>query len=203
MIKIVIDIESTGRSSGNVFLVGLAAYDTEKKTVIENQVFYLPEKDISKRCPDTMGWWESDPNRAEFLHKTLKICEKHHRGEEIFSIRKKINDLYKTGKELVFYSDFSVFDHGQLNSMMEQYDLLPIYLKDNTSCPSECVDWTTWVKGVAHIHPNGSSDKAFERLRIERKKLSDNHDPLVDTLMMLENILAIEDFVKDALIFHN
>lgn len=194
MLKIVIDIESSGRTSANVFLVAFGVYDVDTKA-FTTKVFNFPEKNRFARSIDTMEWWMSDPDRAQFFEDNELPPDDVKRRDTIKSMRGFIDELYATGKELVFYSDFTVFDHGQVNSMMEEFNLLPLYLKDDKSYPSECVDFTTYVKGLANIPPSGSSNKAFKKLGLERKTLSKNHDPEVDVSLLMDNVLMIENLL--------
>jgi hypothetical protein len=194
MIEIAVDIESTGRSSCSVFLVAFAMVRGGIR--FPPQVFYMPEMDECFRSPDTMKWWTDDPKRKAFMEKAVAKGKEFTREDVARRIRAYIDSLYASGDELVFYSDFAVFDIGQTNSILEQHGHLPLYLKDDTSPPCECVDHTTYIKGLARIHPNESSRKAFKALAIERSVMSDDHDTEVDIELILTDVINIMRYIS-------
>ena len=92
---------------------------------------------------------------------------------------------------MVFYSDFPEFDYGAVNSLLAQYMLLPLYLKDAGAPPAECVNHYTFARGLAKVAPNADSDAAFKILGLTKASKSDNHDPLVDVNAIMDDIQAI------------
>lgn len=192
MAEVLIDIESTGRTHKSVFAVAICAQFQDGTRT--SKVFYMPEVSEEFRSPNTIKWWTSDEHRKEFLEKTLEKCKQFDRTEVINDIRKFIDELYlkeADDKELVFYSDFTVFDIGLVNAMLAEQNHLPIYMKNDEGWPREVVDSSTYIKGLANVRPEIYSSKAYEILNIKREDTSTNHDPLVDVDLMMNDVQNI------------
>ena len=110
-------------------------------------------------------------------------------------IRYYIDQIYSFNREVIFYSDYIVFDLGQINCILEKYGHLPIYLKDDDSYPSECIDYTTYINGIAKLHHLDSSNNAFKILNLPRKKLHNDHDTEKDMDLIMDNVLMIENYI--------
>ena len=81
--------------------------------------------------------------------------------------------------------------------MLEQYLLLPMYLKDDDAIPSEYVDYTTYIKGVARLHPTAWSSTAFVDLGIRRNQACEDHDTEKDVALIMDNIIRLERYVEE------
>lgn len=192
MINILIDIEATGRTHESVFAV--AIYVRAKKYNY-SEVFYFPDNE-DKRSENTMNWWMSNEKRKEFFEKSMLKCKENDKKTQIYKIRKFIDNIYKENEEIIFYSDFPVFDIGLVNSLLAEYDLLPLYLKDDSSAPSKVVNYNNYIKGVAKLYPYESSKKAYEVIDLIRVKREESHDPLKDVESMMNEVDMILEKVK-------
>ena len=196
MIRVVIDIESVSRLSDGVFLAVFCAQFEDGHR--EKQSFYFKINVTDYEGTSTYDWWNSDPARKTFFDSCMETCSKFDRAEVTKKMRNFVDYLYSFNQEVVFYSDFAVFDIGQVNTLLEKEACLPIYMKNDESYPAECVDYTTYVKGVAHMDVTDSSNKAFEKLGLTRKKMCASHDTEIDVDLIMDNVVMVEERTKRA-----
>ncbi|MHA1680956.1 MAG: hypothetical protein ACTSUE_08100 [Promethearchaeota archaeon] len=201
-IEVVVDIEATGRFNSTVFCFAACAQYPDKSR--QSVVYYFPH-DETKQSPNTMKWWNGEFDKSEktkqakkaFLKKAKKQAKTCTREQAARAFRAFVDELYATGHTVSFYSDFTVFDLGFVSAFFGDYGLLPMYLENDTAYPAECVDHTTFVKGLAHIRPTESSDKAFKKLKLPRTTKSNDHDPLVDVELIMDDVQNLLMFVDN------
>ena len=192
MITVVLDVEMTGRLPGSMFALAMCAQHSDGKRTTLYATF--PEVSKQYRSNGAMAFWTEDGNRKEFLDRVLAGKGDSYRATRssvAMGVRKFVDRLYETDDEVVFYSDFPVFDYGAVNSLLVQYMLLPLYLKDDGAPPAECVNHYTFARGLARVAPNTDSDAAFKMLGLSKASKSDNHDPIVDVNAIMDDVQAI------------
>jgi len=141
-----------------------------------------------------MKWWRGDKEREKFLEKCLELGKD--REETAKNVHELFDGIYKEGKPVVFYADFTVYDYGMTNAFLNRYDIIPTYLKNDESPPIEVVDYTTYIKGLAWLLPTDSSDDAFKLLGLARIKHTDNHDTEKDVEIIMDEVLLVVDIQK-------
>jgi hypothetical protein len=190
--NVVIDIEATGKTHKSVFAVAICAkitgFTMNSSPRIIEEVFYMPEKDISLRSPCTMDWFNSNPLRKKYLEDSLEKCKSFTRETQARNIRNFFDKLYDECDDIVIYSDFPTFDVGFVCAILADYNLLPIYLKSDGACPSSVVNYNNYLKGYAHVHPTVWSSEVYKSLDLEIVKREEDHDPLKDVRHILEEV---------------
>lgn len=185
MIKVVIDIEATGKTHKCVFAVAICAKMPDNSIV--KDVFYMPE-DPELRSSSTMNWFNSDDNRKKYLEDSLSKCTLFDRETQANNIRNFFDNLYSQCEDIVIYSDFPTFDVGMVCAILADYGLLPIYLKTDSSCPSSVVNYNNYLRGYAKVTPDTWSSVVYKQLNLQRVSREENHDPLKDVLHILDEV---------------
>lgn len=201
MIEVVIDIESTGRTHKSVIAVAFCVEQAGLPR--ECKVFYMHD-DPNLRSASTLEWWNGDPNRKRFLESALIEAGKVSRKDQIFAIREFIDDIYarcRGDEKVAFISDFPVFDVGLVNSMLAEYDLLPIYLRadDDGSPPAAVVNYLNYLRGIAGFDFTTQSSEAFKKLGIQRPARDPGHDPLVDVSVIMDEVQIVKAHTAHAI----
>lgn len=191
MTEVVIDIESTGRTHKSVFAIAMCVKYPHKEEY-ETKVFYIPDQE-DKRSQSTMLWWNCDPDRKKFLENSLELCSKINKEESISNLRKYIDEIYSFSEKVVFYSDFPVFDIGMTDAILAEYDLLPLYLKDDNSPPSSVINYVNYLRGYAKCDVSVGSSKTFMLADIERPVRNSNHDPLEDVKAIMKEVQLVKN----------
>lgn len=191
MTEVVIDIESTGRTHKSVFAIALCVKHQHKDNY-DTRVFYIPDQ-TDKRSKSTLLWWNSDPDRKKFLEDSLDMCSKANKESVIRDLRAYIDEIYNTSENVIFYSDFPTFDVGMTNAILAEYDLLPLYLKDDNSYPSSVVNYVNYLRGYVKCDVNFGSSKTFAQAGIERPVRNDNHDPIEDVRVIMKEIQLVKN----------
>lgn len=190
----------------------------EKK--ILDAVVYFPEGREINTEGDTYKWWNGQEDlpddldeetlkkkrqqgqkRKEFYEYAHSKEQQMSREEAAKAIRKYMDRLYeiaeKEDRDIVLFSDFITFDLGLTNALLDEHDLLPLYMYNDSSYPLECVDFTTWVKAKAGLLPLDSSNEAFKLLNIQRHKTTDSHNSLEDIRLLLKTVDNVMDNLLD------
>ena len=181
-IQVVIDVEMTGRYAKSMFAVAVVAQFPDGRQ--EYRYVTFPEVSQDYRSVGAMGFWNNSSLRKAYLENALagKCGDFGTRKEGAEKIRTFIDALYATENTIVFFSDFAVFDHGAVNSLLSEFILLPLYLKEDGAYPSECVDHSILVKGLAGLDPTMDSSLAYRKLGLSRGVRCAKHDPYLDAL---------------------
>lgn len=157
--------------------------------------FYLPE-DASKRSESTMKFWNSTPEQIKWFNNAVLMGKNTDRGAVLRELRNMMDVLYNEVEgEVVIYSDFPAFDIGYINALLAEEGLLPLYLKSDDACPVRVLDMSSYMLGLAKLHPNKWSSDAAKALKIKMNKTT-SHDALVDVGYMMDTVcdlLAVVD----------
>jgi len=145
-----------------------------------------------------MDWWVSDPERKKFLESALEKCNKVCRKSEVHALRKYLDEIYNASSEVTFFSDFPVFDLGMTDAILAEYDLLPMYLRDDNSPPSSVVNYVNYLRGFARCDLSIGSSKTFRTAGIERPVRVSNHDPLEDVFTIMKEVQLVKKKVTQA-----
>lgn len=194
-IDVVGDIELSDRYAGSMFLVALCAQDSngDRKTLTRS----FPEADVDKDGGTYKNFWmDEESGRKEFYNKVHEPENQVTREQAARDIRKFVDDLYASGSTVHFWSDFAVFDLGIINSFLGEYKLLPIFLKDSDSRPSEASDYTTYLKGYARAPLTVSTKSLLKKYGISPPAMSDNHDPELDVMSMMDTLQEIKNLIN-------
>jgi len=190
---VVVDVEQSARGAGSMFAAAFCFYHPSGEQFAE--VFYFPEKEGATESENTMKFWMETKEKVAFfeaVHTTGTDGNKLlTRKDAAKAIRSLIDGLYNFGAPVDFYSDYSAFDMGGVNSLMDEFGYLPINLKSDDAMISKVIDHTTLALGYAKMLPYQSSSLAFKKLGIEKAPKAKDHDPEMDVVAIMKDVQAV------------
>lgn len=191
-IDIIFDVELSTEEEESMFSIAMGIQgDNHKRMAF---VWYFKELVPVDPENGTYKWWMSKKERREFYIYSHNEHRLYNRQYVANNIRKILDACYAESEKVIFWGDFTVFDIGLVNKLLNEYGHLPAFYARHTvnQKPATCIAYNNYLTGLAGLPPTTKTAIAFKKLGIIKPESTISHNSEKDIHILMDTVQLVK-----------